>query len=180
MAKKETLLKRKVKYYELENIQAGIGGLNGISDVDLGIYRSRISRKIAEELEASKTFMQSDEWLRVNKLIDAIAMKYAKKREDGSPITSENGRIMIDIELVPKYNEEMDALKKKEKTAFDDRDKQEKRFKAKMKEDTDFELNVIPLSLFKRIEKEYTDAEKDKPFKSETMDQLGAIIDYDN
>ena len=49
-----------------------------------------------------------------------------------------------------------------------------------MKEEAAIDLEVLPVSLLKSIEHDYEDAGKHSPFKTETIDQLSIIIDFED
>lgn len=170
---------RRVKGFELKNIQNGIQGLNGIMNVDLGICRGRISREVIHYLEDSISFMKTEEWERISNLMKAVSEKYCVRDDKGAPIPFKDNYYFT-AENKPLFDAEMEKLKKKEKDSFALRAKLIEEHDAKMKQEADIDLKVIPLSLIKKIEKDYLDAKKDSPFSTETIDLLMPIIDEDN
>lgn len=169
---------RKIKYYELFNINKGLEELNGVAGVQLGIYRGRLSREVAKHIEDMQSYTKTDEWQRIDNLVEKINNKYTLKEETGQPIIRDK-RYVFDPTREADRIKELEEFSEKEKEAISERERLIKEYNSILKETTPFELITIPLSVIKDIETVYAKLEKESPFKSEIIDLLISIINME-
>lgn len=169
---------KKIKYYELFNINKGLEELNGIAGVQLGMYRGKLSRVVKEYIEDIQSFTKTEEWVRIDKGISEINKKYCIKDAEGSPIISD-GKYTFTADAEKVRAEEVKEFKLKEKESLDRRVELEKEYNALLPTVTPFEITVIPYSVIKEVEDTYIKMGKISPFKSETIDLLISIIDME-
>lgn len=169
---------KKIKHYELFNISKGLQDLNGVSGVQLGIYRGKLSRIINEHISDMQAFSKTDEWKRIDDLGNKITLKHCTKNDKGEPIISE-GRYSFTPEAEALRSAELKELLEVEKEAIAERERLQKEFNDLLDKETPYEILTIPYSVIEAVESTYLRLDRPSPFKSETIDLLTSIIDME-
>jgi len=169
---------KKIKYYELFNISKGLQDLNGISGVQLGIYRGKLSRSIAEYITDAQSYSKTEEWERIDKLVNDINLKHCTKNDNGEPIIT-NNRYSFSKDVEVLRLADIKEFQEIEKEAIAERDRLQKEFVDLLDKETPYEVLTIPYSVIEGVENVYIKLGKPSPFKSETIDLLTSIIDME-
>lgn len=165
-----------IKNYEFININAGLNKLDGIPNIELGMLRGRLARIVGEMIEDMQSYTKSEEWIRLNRMIDAINIKHAERKPDGSPLVLE-GRYSFKPDSVSIRDSEMEALREKESAAFEKRRELEAQYHETLRKESALDLPLIPMSLIVSIDEWYKNKQEPSPFVTEVLDYLNAIID---
>lgn len=118
--------------------------MNGVPGVKLGVFRAKLSRAIASEINDMEAFKDTEEWKRIDKMLDSINVKYATKKH-GDPLIK-NNRYLFTPEDAKRRDEETDALIEQEKEAFENRRRQLDEYKNMLGEEAEFNLPTINMS----------------------------------
>lgn len=169
---------RKIKHYELFNISKGLEDLNGISGVQLGIYKGKLSRVVNQHIEDLRAFLSTPEWKRIDDLSTATNLKHCSKDEKGDPIIIE-GKYSFSPENEKLRSVEIKELMETEKEAIAERERLLKEYTDILKTDTPYSITTFPYSVIQEVENIYIKLGKPSPFKSETIDLLTSIIDME-
>ena len=133
-----------VKRENLFSFRFGLTLLNGVPGVRLGAFRAKLSRAIEAEIKDMESFKETEEWQRIDKMLDSINLKYATKKHGDALI--KNRRYIYTPEDSKKRDEEVDKMMESESKAFDERRRLLEEYKNMLGEEAEFNLPTIALS----------------------------------
>jgi len=134
-----------MKKIDLLTIKTSLQLLNGIPGVKLGAARAELSEIVNHEVELMETFKTTDEWVRIDELLNEINIKHARKNDKGVIIPDNGMYVFVHPEL---READIEALKKKEEASFKEREILLTEYKELLKEPFEKEFPKIALSLF--------------------------------